>query len=162
MIGLDPGPAETGVVVLAADSSLQHAAVMDNQHVLGLLVDVEYQAEPVAIEMIASYGMPVGKDVFETCVWIGRFMQRAYRVRNESLVLRVFRKDVKMHLCGTPHAKDTNVRQAIIDLYPASGGGKRPQIGTKKKPGPLYGVTSHSWAAIGVALTALATEKPCI
>ncbi|MDB5975178.1 MAG: hypothetical protein JWR07_1938 [Nevskia sp.] len=105
----------------------------------------------LAVEMIASYGMPVGREVFETCVWIGRFKQAWY---SPDEVMLVYRKDVKLHLCGSPRAKDPNVRQALIDLYPATGGGKTPQIGTKAKPGPLFGVTSHAWPALGVALTA--------
>ena len=66
---------------------------------------------------------------------------------------QVYRKDVKMHLCGSMRAKDTNIRQAIIDRYPASGGGKCPQIGTKKEPGPLYGVSKDIWSALAVAIT---------
>ena len=27
--------------------------------------------------MVACYGMPVGKEVFDTCIWIGRFIQEA-------------------------------------------------------------------------------------
>lgn len=43
---------------------------------------------------------------------------------------------------------------ALLDLFPRTGGGATPQIGTKAKPGPLYGVSSHAWAALGVAVTA--------
>jgi hypothetical protein len=110
----------------------------------------------VAIEMIASYGMPVGREVFETCVWIGRFQQALESPGTAELV---YRKDVKLHLCGSPRAKDGNVRQALIDLFPATGGGKTPQIGTKKQPGPLYGMSSHAWAALGVAITAKAKHE---
>jgi hypothetical protein len=59
-------------------------------------------------------------------------------------VTRVFRKDVKLHLCNSPRAKDANVRQALLDRL-------GPQ-GTKKAPGPTYGVKSHEWAALAVAV----------
>ena len=82
-------------------------------------------ANCVAIEMIASYGMPVGKEVFATCYYIGALMEicRTWKVR----VMPVYRKDVKLALCGSPRAKDANVRQALIDLLGAPG--------TKKEPG---------------------------
>jgi hypothetical protein len=33
------------------------------------------------------------------------------------------------------------------------------EVGTKKNPGPLYGVSGHYWAALGVAYTASQFEK---
>ncbi len=62
------------------------------------------------------------------------------------------RFDVKLHLCGNARAKDTNIRQALIDRF---GGieGKSKAVGTKKAPGPLYGCKSHMWAALAVAVT---------
>lgn len=101
----------------------------------------------VVIEMFASYGMPVGREVFETCVWIGRFVEMA---GGEWTPL--YRQEVKLTLCGNPKAGDANVRRAILDLYPGSGGGATPQIGTKPKPGPLYGVNKDVWAALGVGI----------
>jgi len=58
-----------------------------------------------------------------------------------------------MNLCGVMKAKDGNIRQALIDRFPATGGGKIPQIGTKAKPGPLYGFSRDKWAALAVAVT---------
>ncbi len=100
------------------------------------------EVDVLAIEMIASYGMAVGCEVFETCVWIGRF-QQAWS--DPEAVQMAHRRDVKLHLCGNPKAKDPNIRQALIDLL-----GKP---GTKKAPGATYGLASHAWAALGVAVT---------
>jgi hypothetical protein len=58
----------------------------------------------------------------------------------------IFRKDIKLFLCGTMRAKDANIRQALIDKI-------GPQ-GTKKTPGPTYGIKSHTWAALAVAVFA--------
>lgn len=77
------------------------------------------------IEMIASYGMPVGKEVFDTCVWIGRFAERMLRFQvNE--VYYIYRKDEKMNICHSMKAKDSNIRQALIDRF--------GEVGTKKNP----------------------------
>lgn len=153
-LAIDPGPVESGWCLMVGRHVMQ-SGVLQNAEVLDLLSGSESTFAALAIEMIASYGMPVGREVFETCVWIGRFVQAWHDPESVHLV---YRKDVKLHLCGTTKAKDGNVRQAIIDLYPASGGGSTPQIGTKAKPGPLYGVSSHAWPAIGVALTVQAQQ----
>jgi len=149
VLGIDPGPTQTGWCIYLPDAHrVLSCGVEENAVVLKRLQTVSYGR--IAMEMIASYGMPVGREVFETCVWIGRFMQALALPESVDLV---YRKDVKMHLCGTTKAKDGNVRQAILDLFPRTGGGATPQVGTKGQPGPLYGVSTHAWPALGVAIT---------
>lgn len=149
LLAVDPGTKQSGYCIYDGARVIE-SGVLPNDD---MLVRVQqWPAMRLAIEMIASYGMAVGREVFETCVWIGRF-QQAWRSPED--VELVYRKDVKLHLCGSPRAKDPNIRQALLDMFPATGGGKIPQIGTKAKPGPLYGVSSHVWAALGVAVTAL-------
>jgi hypothetical protein len=103
--------------------------------------DVDY----LAIEMIASYGMAVGREVFETCVWIGRFSEAAI---DKAEAKPVYRKDVKLHLCNSVKAKDANIRQALIDRFGGSNA-----IGKKAQPGVLYGIAGDVWSALAVAVT---------
>jgi hypothetical protein len=93
--------------------------------------------------------MRFGKSVFDTCVWIDRLID----AWGWPTYTQIYRLDVKMHLCHDSRAKDGNIRQAIIDRYPASGGGKIPQIGTKKQPGLLYGIKKDLWSALAIAIT---------
>lgn len=80
----------------------------------------------LAIEMVASYGMPVGETVFETCVWIGRFIEGLkFAVRGFS---KVYRKDEKINLCHSMKAKDSNIRQALIDRFGEVGIKKNPRM----------------------------------
>jgi hypothetical protein len=150
ILAIDPGTDQSGWAVFDGER-VDDCGVMDNVDLLNNLRSMPDNGQKLAIEMIASYGMAVGREVFETCVWIGRFQQAWH---SPDAVRLVYRKDVKLHLCGTTKAKDPNVRQAIIDLFPRTGGGKTPQIGTKKAPGPLFGVSSHAWPALAVAITA--------
>jgi hypothetical protein len=148
ILGIDPGTTESGWVLFEGGRVVD-SGVMTNPLMLEAIKRDD--SSTLAIEMIASYGMAVGREVFDTCVWIGRFVQAWHSPESVRLV---YRKDVKLHLCGNPRAKDPNVRQALIDLFPATGGGKCPQIGVKSKPGPLFGVSTHAWPALGVAITA--------
>ena len=155
ILAIDPGSAESAWVVFETSTSeIVGKGKRPNGFALQIFERVD--ADRCVIEMIASYGMAVGASVFDTCVWIGRFAEAWDRREfdGELPAEFLFRKDVKLCLCGSMRAKYANIRQAIIDRYPASGGGKNPQVGTKKDPGPLYGVKADIWAALGVAITA--------
>jgi len=138
ILSLDPGPTDSAFVLWDGHRVIE-AAHWPNADIRQVLIGREYDL--AACEMIASYGMAVGKSVFETCVWIGRFIEVA---RVEPRL--VYRRDAKLHLCHSPRAKDANVRQALIDRL-------GPQ-GTKKNPGPTYGMKSHLWAALAVGVFA--------
>ncbi|RFA24437.1 hypothetical protein CAI21_21685 [Alkalilimnicola ehrlichii] len=142
MIAIDPGN-EQSAWVIYENGKVYGAAIELNDDVLRR-IECEWGTEQYVIEMIASYGMPVGREVFETCVWIGRFMEAAGGAE------WVYRKDVKMHLCQSPRAKDANIRQALIDRF---GPGKDKAIGKKASPGPLYGFKADMWQALAVAVT---------
>lgn len=145
ILAIDPGTTESGYCVFR-DDRVVHAGVRGNAFMRCYIKDWQ-KPDLFAIEMVASYGMPVGREVFETCVWIGRFIE-AWGAPNRTRL--VYRQDVKLHLCGNPRAKDTNIRTALID--------KLGPVGTKGNPGPLYGVKSHAWAALAVAVTAAETQ----
>lgn len=148
ILAIDPGPVKSGWVRMAG-RRICDTGVDSNIELLRTLRALPAPIDggpPVAIEMIASYGMPVGAEVFLTCVWIGRFIE-ARQPHGARLITRA---EVKMHLCGNARARDANVRQALIDLFGPKG--------TKAAPGGTYGVNTHAWSALGVAATALGIQ----
>lgn len=168
IIGIDPGPTESAYCFLhyaANPMKVMATSKVRNPELLSMLraydnwdYNIKIRDPHIAIEMVASYGMPVGKEVFETCLWIGRFVEAWEQVEANDYEL-IYRKTICAELCGSAKAKDANIRQAIIDLFPATGGGKVPQIGTKANPGPLYGVSGDCWSAIAVAIVAARQVK---
>ena len=98
-----------------------------------------------AVEMVASYGMAVGKEVFETCVWIGRFIEVS-----GCALAPIYRRDVKLHHCGQTKAKDSNITQALIDRF-APGQPNRGK-GTKADPGWFHGFAADVWQAYALAV----------
>lgn len=143
--GLDPGPAKSALVTLHDDQSIR-AEIGPNRDILDALWCEASQLinGVLVIEQIASFGMPVGAEVFETVFWSGRFAE-AYARRCGVEAIRIPRMQVKMALCHSSRAKDANVRQALIDHY----GGP----GSIKKGGKLYKVKADEWAALAVAWT---------
>lgn len=144
ILAVDPGTTQSALV-LFEDGMPVGARLIPNAEALEEIRGTGY--DRLVVEMIASYGMAVGAEVFQTCVWIGRFVQACERPFEF-----VYRKDVKIHLCGSMKAKDANIRQALIDRF---GPTKEAAVGTKKAPGPLYSIRADLWQALAVGVTYL-------
>lgn len=152
LIAIDPGNVKSGYVVVMHDGEeirrVYECGKVENEKIFEVL---GYNHFDLAIEMIASYGMPVGKDVFETCIWIGRFQEHATTLSNLEDFKLIYRKDEKINICGTLKANDANIRQALIDRYAPYVPNKGK--GTVKNPGFFYGFKTDIWQAFAVAVT---------
>jgi len=145
ILAIDPGNTQSAWLLYDSDTARPVQYKIDsNKDLLHLCNQLGRVPCVLAIEMMACYGMPVGRAVFETCVWIGRFVQ-AWGNGNFEYV---YRKDVKLFLCNSYRAKDSNIRQSLIDRY----GGKQEAIGLKATPGPLYGISKDIWSALAIAV----------
>jgi hypothetical protein len=151
IIAIDPGNTQSGYVVVRHDGKKILEVVdrgkVDNVNIIYLLC--AYSGAHVAIEMVASYGMAVGAEVFDTCRWIGRFEQVA--AEHGQLVALIYRREEKLYLCGQLTAKDGNIIQALVDRF--APGKPNKGKGTKKKPGFFYGFSKDIWQAMAVATT---------
>lgn len=139
LLAIDPGTIESAYIVRDGHATIE-AGKISNDAMLMYCWGFRPTGGECCIEMIASYGMPVGAEVFETCVWIGRFLEAV----GPEHCHRLPRLKVKLHLCGSARAKDGNIRQAIIDRLGPPG--------TKKQPGGTYGISGDVWAALALAL----------
>lgn len=114
-------------------------------------------ADRCAIEMVASYGMPVGREVFETCVWIGRFHTAIECATGDEPIL-VYRQPIKLHLCGSARAKDSNIAQALVDRF--APGAPNKGKGTKASPGWFHGFAADVWQAYALAVYVADSQEP--
>lgn len=148
IVAIDPGTTESAWCALDGEKII--AFGKDPHTTLRARLRSEWNpaSDLLAIEMIASYGMPVGREVFETCLWIGRYLE-AWEMRSGTCKL-VYRKEVKVFHCESVRATEANIRAALLDRF---GPGREKAIGTKREPGPLYGLKGDCWAALAVGLT---------
>lgn len=145
ILSIDPGNIESGYTYIESNPfTILDFGKIANEDLLSYCFSYEY--DYLAIEMVASYGMPVGQTIFDTCVWIGRFIQVANQ-RNIPYQ-QLYRKEIVTQLCGTSRAKDANVRRRLIDLY-ATHDFKNGK-GTKSNPDILYGFKADIYSALAV------------
>lgn len=148
IVAIDPGSERSALLELRDGRAIVEALYDTNEAVLERVHAYQFERGTVRVlvcEQIASYGMPVGAEVFTTVFWTGRFCEAS-----AVPFALVPRRAVKLHLCGSARANDATIRQALIDRY---GPGKDTAIGTKRAPGPLYGLTGDLWAALALAVT---------
>ena len=144
---IDPGCEESALLVYDPSRRRPVTGRTDtNERIRQLLLDANSTSDVLVVEKIESYGMAVGREVFDTVWWSGRFHEVW---TDPGIAFRLPRKEVKIHLCGHTRATDSNIRQAIYDIY----GGKKQAKGVTKQPGPLFGLKGHEYAALAVAIT---------
>jgi len=154
ILAIDPGNTVSGYALIDSTTrrpievgKIPNDELLDRllEWCVGGLVDEQPLIHHLAIEMIASYGMAVGKEVFETCVWIGRFIE----VSGCGLA-PIYRRDVKLHHCLDSRAKDSNIRQALVDRF--APGQPNHGKGTKSEPGWFHGFRADVWQAYALAV----------
>jgi len=145
ILAIDPGNEKSAYALLGIDLKPAEFGILENEELLIRIPALSHKAEHFAIEMVASYGMAVGKTVFDTVFWIGRFWETAADNFMADKMKMVYRMEEKMALCHNSRAKDGNIRQALIDRFGV--------VGVKASPGWFYGVSKDVWAAIAVGVT---------
>lgn len=152
---IDPGYEQSAVLWLDLEQrALIGFQTARNADILAGL-DSSLGTSPLVLEQIESFGKPVGREVFETVFWAGRFYQ-AWDRHHADYVYLLSRRLVKTHLCRSASSTDAHVRQALLDRF---GPGKAKAVGLKRCPGPLYRLSADGWSAL--ALAVVWTEREC-
>lgn len=167
ILAIDPGPVQSAWVILDTETlAVVHKAIEDNKSALSMVrmtaqnhrnhrICAALGRAPrapgpvfghIAIERIIPYATAVGQETFDTAWWSGRLAEAAHPIPHTMLS----RKEVSLHLTGFRNAKEPQINAAVCDVY---GVTMRTCKGTKKHPGPLYGIKTHMWAALAVAVT---------
>lgn len=141
VLAIDPGTHESGYCLF--DGKVISSGVMPNDDLLKIVKDD--RSDLLAIEKIVSQGNIIGQETIDTVEWIGRF-QQAWGCPED--VVKIPRRSVKkaLDIPGSSNDAQVNARLRVVV------GDK----GTKAAPGPTFGVVSHAWAALGVAVAASA------
>jgi hypothetical protein len=150
LLAIDPGCTESGWVLIDVDTRRPLYFSKSLNTVLRDLIVTSHSyvdGDSAVIEMIASYGMAVGAEVFDTCVWIGRYVE-VLDVETEL----VKRQPVKVHHCHSTKASDANIRQALVDRFAL--GQPNHGKGTKADPGWFHGFRADVWQAYALAVYA--------
>lgn len=180
IFAIDPGPVESGWCVwdtttphllwegrewkskmsgkvVVSESGTPPFGKIDNRALVDIILKTAANIDVWAIETVASYGMRVGKEVFDTCRWSGRFevfiaeeMRRLASGRPDTKwhapwwPVLMGRAQVKLRVTGKTSTKDSDVRAALIERFGSQG--------KKDCPGILYGVSHDAWAAVALAV----------
>lgn len=151
LLAIDPGSTDSALVWFDTDTQRvadKHKG--DNHGCLDLIG--QSQVDHLVVELAESFGAKVWAQVFTTTVWVGRFIERWVLTRENYATdthSTMGRREVKLHLTGSTRAKDSQIRNCLLERW----GGRDKAVGTKLQPGPLCGLKADMWQALAVAVT---------
>lgn len=120
ILGIDPGSAESAYCLTRPDQTIACAGKLPNGEFTCFLRGLAGEVSAVAIEGIQSYGMAVGREVFDTCYQIGRTLQVCEDMRIPITVYN--RPEYAKAICGVGKVTDAVLRSSLMTRF---GGDKR-------------------------------------
>ena len=160
ILAVDPGTRTSGWVLYDALPSgarmpgrvLRASKATGNDATIDLIR--ELRPDRVVCERVSA-GRFSGADYLQTSEVVGAVRQECRREGIPCTLL--YRRDV-LRAIGVPSGAgaDSRVRAQMIERH---GGDRATACGTKRAPGPLYGVASHAWQALGVAVALVEIVK---
>lgn len=123
IVGIDPGPTQSAYCYIGLDYTIAAAAKVENRLLLGDLY--AHPVSHVAIEGLACYGRPVGRETFETAYMVGRVLEMADSQGTPWTIYH--RPEYANAIAGTGKVTDAVLRQALLLRF-----------GDDCKGGPLY------------------------
>lgn len=154
VIGIDPGTSSSAYVAFDGADVVEHEITSNVNVALylrklrerGPFSEVPFdhypEAPAVVFESVESYGMTVGREIFQTIFWTGRLFQIARDTIGPTHVSRLPRRSVKKHLCRSNAVKDKHIRAALVKRFDS------------------LKLSSHEWSALAIAVTWWDLERP--
>jgi hypothetical protein len=147
ILAIDPGTKRSAYVIVHPSGKVS-GEILDNFALLKKLEELPLPVFKPVIEMVSCYGFPVGREVFDTVVWIGRFCQAIEAAVGYGKVTLLPRQKAKQALISGRVSNDSEIRRRVIELY----GGKEKALGNKAAPGPLHDIHRDLWQALALAI----------
>lgn len=145
ILAIDPGPEMSAFVCWDTyrndfiSARLRHG-IFENHDLCYFIRTASKAFKLIAIEMVQSYGMGVGRSTFETCLWAGRFVECG----GKNKIKMYGRPTIKGQIGGR---NDAEIRASL-----------RIRYGEAKKGEKLEGVKKDIWSALALAVAI--TENP--
>lgn len=164
VLGIDPGPTHSAFSAIRPgeppSKALKGCGYLENEKLLPVIRQWSsfhgVSDAVLAIETYQNYNLRVGKDVFESIFWTGRFYEVWMNAHSDPTPpLRLTNPQIRGLLCHSSSATQSAVSEVLYGLF---GPGRKNAIGTKKEPGPMSLYTpdpkNHLKDSLAVAVAA--------
>ena len=146
VLGIDQGTYQSAWVLWNGQTVLGHG-IEPNFILIDRLRNWPMPYPDFAIEELVSYGPKTASHELLDAAYIGGVFVGTWP--GILHITRMRRVDIKKHLCGTiAGVNDAVLRGELIHRF----GGKEKAVGKKATPGPFYGIKSHTWQALALAV----------
>lgn len=163
VLGIDPGPETHGAVLYDSEARrvLWARKAITSFDLLDCLIREWAKPDAIVIERPAAMGaLGVGivGHMLDTAWEAGALWGHLWQIFKGD-PQRMTRREVLRNLgvLSGKGSSDSRVRAACIADHETPGG--PPAVGRKATPGPLYGVSSHAWQALGLVLAWLERQR---